>query len=101
MLSALMSLSSNKALQQNTGAPYEAWFLAQPILNTPLIPMRTRVNLATNEMSGASVDLIKHGPMRRLIYTILEIRALRIEFNPADWKRILVLPAATVSHGDP
>ncbi|KAG8965398.1 hypothetical protein FRC00_003662 [Tulasnella sp. 408] len=96
VLSALMSLSSNKALQQNTGAPYEAWFLAQPILNTPQIAMRTRVGLAVLEMTGASVDLMKHGPMRRLIYTILTIPALRSEFNPSEWKPILALPVATL-----
>ncbi|KIO16470.1 hypothetical protein M407DRAFT_12807, partial [Tulasnella calospora MUT 4182] len=96
VLNALIMLSSNKAIQQNTGGAHESWLLARPFFSVPDVTMEYRLDLALSEVSGPSVELIKFGPMRRLIFTMLDIPGLRSNFQPAKWKRILNQPAATL-----
>ncbi|KAG8929988.1 hypothetical protein FRC01_003422 [Tulasnella sp. 417] len=94
-LNALVTLSSNKARQQNTGTISEAWRLVRPILSAQGITMVSRVNLSLKAIPEVTVDLFRFGPTRRLLYTMLDIPALQAEFQHKRWKRLLKSPAAT------
>lgn len=92
-----MSLSSNRAVHQNTGTVYESWLLARRVLLLPNLDIGSRIQLALKEMSGQSETLMRFGPTRRLVYTMLDIPLLRPEFQPSKWEAVTKMPIGTVS----
>ncbi|KAG8987571.1 hypothetical protein FRB90_003268 [Tulasnella sp. 427] len=93
---ALHHLASNLTLHQNSGEPYEQWLPVLATLRKTEMPLRERLSLAREALSGASTDLLRYPPMLRLVTTLLSIPALRSTLRPPSLKRVLDDPGCTV-----